>query len=223
MTLVGLAFRCRQETASFWERLAYDPVFCFELFRRALADPHQENSKAAWGLIHQQYRQQVEGWVRRHSLVSQADLSSRELADLALEKMWVSFASTPDKLDRFPLADVDKCLKALLRFLQMCVHSVVVDALQTRPEEEIDQANGHGQPDPDPVVAEEFWQAIYRRLQNDKERLVMDAAYVHGLPPRQIYELHPDQFDGVKEVYRIKENILARFKRDAGLISYLEG
>jgi hypothetical protein len=222
LSLVGLAYRCRQETARFWERLAYDPVFCFELFRRALGNPHDEDSKAAWDLIHFQYHRQVELWVRRHRLTSQLPQSTAELADLALEKMWVSFASAPDKLSRFPLADADKCLKALLRFLQMCVHSVVVDALEPQPDQELDDTTTNGDHAADPVVADEFWQAIYRRLQNDKERLVIDATYVYGLQPRQIYEQHQRLFEDVREIYRVKENVLARFKRDAGLLKLLE-
>ena len=217
LTLTGVAYRCRQETERFWKQLPYDPFYCYCLFHAALAEPHLETSKTAWGLVHLQYHRQVTLWAKRHRLLPQVDNSPEALADLALEKMWVSFARTPDKLQQFPLTEADKCLKMLLRFLQTCVHSVIMDALESRADEPLDEVPEPTTPEPETPPGKEFWEIVYRRLQNDKEKLVVDASYVYGLKPRQIFAMYPDTFSGVKEIHRIKENVLARFRRDGGL------
>lgn len=216
LTLVGIAYRCRRETQRFWNGVPHDPRYCYDLFRRALATPSQESSKEAWNLVHHQYHRQVTIWVKRHRLFPQTGMEPEALADLALEKMWVSFALSSDKFGRFPIADPDKCLRALLRFLQTCVHSVVIDALQkVETEETVPPQTSTS--DVDPVEIREFWRCIYQRLNSDEERLVMDASFVYGLKPRQIYEMYRHRFDNVNVIYRIKENVLARFKRDSSL------
>ncbi|MEZ4661072.1 MAG: hypothetical protein R2911_26265 [Caldilineaceae bacterium] len=50
---------------------------------------------------------------------------------------------------------------------------------------------------------------------------MLDAAYVCELKPRQIYALYPNIFSDVKEIHRIKENILTRLRRDDSLKNYL--
>jgi hypothetical protein len=220
LSLKMLAYRCQQETTRFWEKLTYTPLFCLELFRRALSNPQAEGSKQAWSYIHQQYHRQVTLWVKRHRALAQTGLTPETLADLALEKMWVAFALTPDKLTNFPLHQAEKCLTALLQFLKTCVHSVVIDAIEKDNMESEDALADEGQDDPDPTIAADFWQAINRRLKDDKERLVMDALYVYGYKPQQIYDTYPQTFRNVKEIYRIKENILARLKRDPSLSLY---
>lgn len=216
LSLDVIAFRCKQETERFWNKLTYSPLFCFELFYRALSDPTSEESKQTWAFIHQQYHRQVTLWVRRHQSTPSVNLAAETLADLALEKMWVSFAGKPDKLNDFPLTDVDRCLKALLKFLQMCVHSVIMDAIETRNDDHLDDVD-ESTLDADPTIAEDFWDAIHRRLKDEKERLVIDASFVYGYKPRQVYEAYPDYFQNIKEIHRIKENVLARLKRDASL------
>ena len=133
--------------------------------------------------------------------------------------MWVSFALTADKIQQFPITDPDKCLRMLLRFLQTCVHSVIMDTIEGRKQTDdpLDEAPEPATLDPEPNVAEELWALIYPRLQNDKEKIVIDASYVYGLKPRQIFSMYPNHFSNVKEIHRIKENVLARLRRDEAL------
>jgi hypothetical protein len=41
------------------------------------------------------------------------------------------------------------------------------------------------------------------------------------MKPVEIYEKHPDLFDGVAEVYRIKRNVLERLRRSERLMEVL--
>lgn len=223
LTLIGLSHRCEQQTRLFWQRLASDSRFCYELFKRALTEPHSSMGKASWNLLHERYQRQAMLWVKKHKSFPFTSLDPNQLGELALEKMWVSFAnSADDKFGRFP-TDPERGLKALLKFMQMCVHSVVIDAV--RPQEDLplpgtDEEEGGYEPsanDPDRLAAEDFWQCVYTRLNSDKERIVVDASFVHNLKPRQIFELFAHEFDTVKEIHRTKENVLARLRRDGSL------
>lgn len=228
LSLASIAYRCQQETDRFWQGEAYLPHYCQELFRRALADPHRAESKVAWTFVHQRYHRQAMLWVKEHRWFPQTNQAAADLADLALAKMWLVFAATPDKFARFPQADVDKCLRSLLKFLKLCVHSVVVDTIhaandaQRQVPVDDEALAAHFIRDPDPLTSAAFWQCLYERLANEKEKLVMDASFMESLKPRQIYALYPDRFADVKEIHRIKENVLERLRRDAGLRACLE-
>ncbi|HFE36957.1 MAG TPA: hypothetical protein ENK06_00880 [Gammaproteobacteria bacterium] len=223
MSLIGLGHHCEQQTRLFWQRIASDSRFCYELFRRALTEPHSQMGKAAWNVLHRQYHHQATLWVKRHKAFPQTRHEPGDLAEMALQKMWISFAnSKEDKFGRFP-PDPERGLKALLKFLQLCIHSVVIDAVRVTedlPLPSTDDENSHLEPaaeDPDHLAAEAFWQCIYLRLKNDKERIVVDASYIHNLKPRHIIEMYADEFATVREIHRIKENVLARLRRDKRL------
>lgn len=219
-SLAQLAAACQQETRQFWQGNLQNPRYCFELFCRALAQPDLETSKQAWNLIHEQYHRQAVVWVKRHPKFAYTDEDPDVMAHMALGEMWRAFATAPNKLSRFPLSDPDKCLRSLLNYLKACVHTVVEGYGQTVPVvplmEEIEAQ-------PATASSEAFWRCIYRRLTDERERLVIDACFVYELKPRQILESYPHLFRDIKEIYRIKENVLARFERDARLQDCLEG
>ena len=139
----------------------------------------------------------------------------------AFEKIWT--ALTPAKFAQFPN------LKALLRYLQMCVHSVVLDQVRVAEKAALGLETGVAATTNgvegtsverealDRVRQEEFWQEINARLQDEKERYVVYASFVLGLKPREVCAKFPDIFSNVKEVYRVKENVLARLRRDPEL------
>jgi DNA-directed RNA polymerase specialized sigma24 family protein len=122
-------------------------------------------------------------------------------------------------------------LKSLLRYLQLCASSVVTDYARSEEYHQMleDLPPGveevGGEAVEDVALArterEDFWQAIAQRLNDDKERLVLHYSYVVGFKPSQIYEEKEELFDDVREIYRIKENVLARLRRDTGLQALL--
>ena len=216
---IALMHQCQYQTERFWQGLSSDVRYCYAMFVRALTDPIAEGSKQIWNFIHQIYRPQVVIWAKRHPLFLATAENSETLADLALQKMWLAFAHDPQKLKRFPV-EPDECLPKLMRYLQMCVDSVIKDIL-TKPTDEplVPEAFQVEMQDTD---AEALWDCLDSRLVDEKERLVVDASFVDGLKPSQIYTLYTNLFQNVKEVYRMKENVLARFRRDASLQDCLE-
>jgi len=213
LTLAGVAQRCAQETERFFQRQRYDAQYCFELFRRAIRDANQR----AWELVYDQYRPLVAGWVERHPAFAFSPEEIQYFVNRAFEKMWT--AVTPAKLGSF------SSLSALLRYLQMCVHSVIVDharaaeraELDAQPELWSDESGDGANVEDDAldlILRQEFWQQINARLNNQKERLVVYCSFELGLKPREIYTQHRRSFRNVDEIYRVKENVLARLGRD---------
>ncbi len=215
LPLPALAQQCAAESNHFFHRREHDPRYCYELFRRAIV-AHDER---AWTYLCENYRPLVGGWVRRNRAFPGSGEEIDYFINGAYAKMWS--ALTPEKFAGFD------DLKSLLRYLQLCASSVVLDharsaeyhdMLEDLPpgvEESRDEAVE------DVALArterEQFWQAIAQRLNDDKERLVLHYSYVVGFKPGQIYDEKQDLFEDVREIYRIKENVLARLRRDATL------
>ena len=221
--LVGIARRCAQETTLFFQKKRHNPRFCFEMFRRAIVERDQD----AWGLVYTQYRPLVIGWIRRHSSFPASGEEVQYFVNRAFEKMWV--ALPPERFQRFP------DLKSLLRYLQMCAHSAIIDdsrraqlqLVDLEPEGHSGQAATDGAPggeqEWDRFRREELWQQVTARLNDDRERIIVYGSFVLALKPRELYAQFEESFRDVKEVYRIKENVLARLGRDTELQKILRG
>jgi hypothetical protein len=217
LALSGVAQQCAQQTDRFFRRLQYDPRYCFELFRRALLERNQQ----AYALLYQQYQALVAGWVERHPSFPALDEEVQYFVNRAFEKMWR--ALTPAKFERFP------DLKSLLSYLKLCAGSAVLDYARAGRLEMADDEPGDlqiadtgAQIDPEQhtvsrVQQEEFWQLILTRLADERERLVVYGSFVLALKPRELSAKYPQVFADVNEIYRIKQNVLERLRRDAEL------
>lgn len=217
LALSGVAQQCAQQTDRFFQRLQYDPRYCFELFRRALLERNQQ----AYALLYQQYQALVAGWVERHPSFPALDEEVQYFVNRAFEKMWR--ALTPSKFERFP------DLKSLLSYLKLCAGSAVMDHARTGRLDMIDDEPGDlqiadtgAEVDPEQhtvgrVQQEEFWRLILTRLADERERLVVYGSFVLALKPRELSAKYPQVFADVNEIYRIKQNVLERLRRDAEL------
>ena len=216
LALADVAQRCAQETARFFQRRGHDARFCYELFRRAIL----HRSEPAWELIYTQYESLVTGWVRRHPAFPASGEDAEYFVNRAFEKFWAALPR--ERFGHFP------DLPALLRYLQMCVHSVVLDyvrcaeqAALSAPDDVAALAGPAEAADEDELLAtaqrEEFWREIGRRLHDEKERCVVYGSFVLALKPRELLAHFPGAFRDVREVYAVKENVLARLGRDAEL------
>lgn len=222
MSLSSLRFRCAEESDRFFRRQDYDPRYCFELFRRAIVEQEQRS----WELVYRQYKPLVSNWVGRNSLTHTLSEEVEYFVNRAFEKFWS--AVTPEKFDNF------SDLKALLRYLQMCVHSVLVDSARMAERaqllaEESDEAGSPGEelePDPEELALErarntDLWQWINARLKDERERCVLYGSFVLEMKPAEIFQAYRRHFANVREVYTVKDNLLARLKRDDELLERL--
>ncbi len=108
-------------------------------------------------------------------------------------------------------------LAAILKYLKMCVHSVVADEVrsrQARQYEETLDAMEHEPATSDPaddvisnLSAQRLWQVIQEELNGEDERVLLYLAYIQGMKPGEIRCLHQRLFPTVDDVYRIKRNV----------------
>ena len=221
--LAELIGACREETSKFLRHQPARDEFCFELIRRALGEADQE----AWHAVFAQYRGMVLAWIRQHP----ASFTVREEADYwvnrTFERFWTAMG--PERLALFP------GLPAVLRYLKLCAHSVLLDAARTRGTAQLVPLSDHaargaatgevvdaedlaaGQ-----VAGQELWQVVSAELQDEAERLVAYLCLVRDLKPREVYERHPDRFAGVADVYRVKRNLLDRLRRSPAIQRFLD-
>jgi RNA polymerase sigma factor (sigma-70 family) len=216
-----LAQSCSEETSSFLKGRGTDGRYCLELFRRAVIRRDDD----AWACLYRQYAPLVLTWVLQHQ--SAAPLLAEEGAASLVNAAFAKFsqAVTPAKMERFDL------IEAVLKYLKLCVRSVVTDALrarQARPSEEPLEVDAHERAGDDPaegvvatLAAQRLWQAILEELSGEQERLVVYLVCIHGLKPREITDLHQQLFPTVEDVYRVKRNVLERLRRNARLQGYV--
>jgi DNA-directed RNA polymerase specialized sigma24 family protein len=177
--------------------------------------------EAAWASIYQQYAPLVLTWVSQHQnampLLGQD--GSGPLVNAAFAKF--AQALTPAKVGGFDT------LAAILKYLKMCVHSVVADEVRSRQARQLEETLDVVKHEPagdDPaegvvsnISAQHLWQIIQEELNGDEERVLIYLAYVQGMKPGEISALHRRLFPSVDDVYRIKRNVLERLRRNRRL------
>ena len=217
LSINELARCCSEETNKFLKQSASNDRFCLELFRRAIVNRDDD----AWACIYQQYSPLVLTWVNQHPtatpLLSQD--GSASLVNAAFAKF--AQALTPVKMENFD------SLAAVLKYLKMCVHSVVADEVRSRQARQYEETlelieNEPAADDPaDDVVsnisAQGLWQVIQEELNSEDERVLIYLAYIHGMKPSEISSQHRRLFPTVDDVYRIKRNVLERLRRNRRL------
>jgi len=221
LSLTDLARICAEETELFFQHRDHDTRYCFELFRRAI----RENDQYAWEIIYDQYQSLVSGWVKHHSGFDTSGEEVQFFVTGAFAK--ISSILTSEKFDKF------SDLQALLSYLKMCVHSVITDYnrkadqanLQVSFEEiQIDIKSSDPAPESkvlDKLDSQTLWVRLSEKLNDKKERLVMQGVFVLALKPRELCDYYEGTFENVEEVYRIKQNIFARLRRDSEFRKFL--
>ena len=200
--------RCRQESARFRAGVRGEEGWCLELFRRALESSDEE----AWNAIHAQYRDLIVQWAGGGS-------QGQDLVGVVLAKFWRSLGGV-DLSRRFGHVG------AVLAYLRKCAFSVRMDdeRSQKRQERELalDEVRSLGGGDAQQAALKNLslndcYDALRRwldeNLQSEAEREVVHLSFELGLSPSEIAQRHPDRYDGVREVHRIKERVLKRIRR----------
>lgn len=214
MAVEALALQCAQETNRYFKHKDHNAQYCFELFRRAI----EEGSKAAWDLICTQYQALVMGWVTQHYAFEASGEEAQYFVNGAFGK--ISGTITADKFGRF--SDI----ASLLSYLKLCVHSVIVDFTRTidyanlSTLDEIEEVEESGDPSPEEHLMEQserrtLWDLLAARLNDRKERLVIHGSFVLDLKPQEILEHFRGEFSDIDEIYRIKQNVITRLRRDS--------
>jgi hypothetical protein len=216
LELTDLRKQCEEEINLYLQGQDIDGSYCFELFRRCL----EKRDQYAWEQVYTLFEPQVARWVRSHHLFYDSGEEVSYFVNRALEKIWS--AIPPEKFSRF------ENLKQLLRYLKMCVGSSIIDFY--RKQEQTRLSIDKLREDVKSEVAtgfvynedSELWARLENLMKNKKEQVVLYASFVLGKKPREIFSEFSGTFSSVQEIYRVKENIISRLRRNNDVMNQLE-
>ncbi len=219
LPLVELARRCREETVRFLRGEPRDDAFCFEIFQRAVVG----RSDDAWEAIVFQYRGIVLACVRQHTVAAVLHEPDDYWVNRALQRFWG--AVTAERFSQFP------DLAALLKYLKLCVHSVLMDEVRARRASSSVSLDDISEATPERADAEktvlgnlsgqQLWAAISREVQDEAEEKVAFLSFARDMKPGEIAERYPTLFESVSDVYRVKRNLIERLRRSAEIRAFL--
>lgn len=214
LSIDELARACAQQTSRNRTSIRkLDP--CYELFRRALASPADED---AWWAIVNQYRRLVLHWLGQHA------------SDDSCQEVFIRFWKA-QQAAKPPFASRFRDTSAVMGYLKRCTVSVRVnvsreekrwcrireqvqdDALAELIQTCIPTTQGHADFDPKSFVRS--------NLKDERERVLFELMYRFGLTPREIQMERPGLFPETRTVYRVKENLLKRLRRAPELQEWL--
>src|SRR5256886_15591549 len=122
LSINDLARCCSEETNKFLKQSVSNDRYCLELFRRAISKRDED----AWACIYQQYAPLVLTWVNQHQ-----SATSLLGLDGCAPLVNASFAKFSQALTAAKMGNFDS-LAAVLKYLKMCVHSVIADEVRSR-------------------------------------------------------------------------------------------
>jgi hypothetical protein len=116
----------------------------------------------------------------------------------------------------------------------MCTHSALIDFARARQHAELDtelddsviaQGQGASSDLEEDAIGQaeraEFWRLIDERIDGEKERAVIYGSFVLAMKPAELRRHYAHLFGDVKDVYRTKQNVIERLRRDQTLLALL--
>jgi DNA-directed RNA polymerase specialized sigma24 family protein len=201
MSLSLLAECCIGEMNNYRRGEPYTDRYCVELFRRSL----MQRDATAWEVLQERFHDTMLRWMCGHpmrDIACRFDSEENYVAQ-AFARFWLATAAHQQV--------GFQSVAAILRYLRMSLHSVILDALRaySRPKEVPLPEDG----DPEEPFGEdtheghEVWEAILHLLPDSRDQRVAYLLFHCGLKPREIIHFCPQEFSDVQEVYRLRRNI----------------
>jgi hypothetical protein len=215
LSVAALAERQIGETIPMRVKESYPDQTGLELFQRALSLRNDE----AWNLLVERYQGLVMAWVRNHSRreIAYRYHNPEYYVALAFERFWQ--ATTRNQ------SLVFTSLEAALSYLKASLNGAILDTLRTyaRPEVPLPEP---GHPHPIELASEDYtyeydlWDAIKNLIPTPREQRVAYLLFHCGLKPREIVQFCQDEFSDVREVHRLRRNVVERLLRQADTIRW---
>jgi hypothetical protein len=197
-----------------------DDAAGLQLFRRAIAD----GDEAAWRDVVDMYRGLLLAQAGRHVVRALVLEDDGFCVDRAFQRFWS--AGRAGRIKRFD------DLGAILKYLKMCLGSVMLDEARTRRRQawmsfddlahEVDVSSDPSGKVIGRLARRQLWAAVERELADPREHLVARLSFVAGLSPREILGRHPDKFEDVFDVYRVKRNMIDRLRRSRAIQHFID-
>jgi hypothetical protein len=204
-----LAAQCLREIDKYHRGESYTDAYGVELLRRATALGDQK----AWAWVQHCFSEMVRGWLRRHpSRAAACRLESEEnYVAQAFVRFWQG--TTLTQYVEF------NTLAAALQYMRASLNGVILDTLRAyaRPREV-------SLPEPgelgelyveDMTDSSEIWEILQTMLSDGRERRLAYLLFHCGLKPREIMHFCPQEWSDVREIYRLRRNIIERLLHNA--------
>lgn len=209
MSTSVLAEYCVEEMSNFRRGITHNECYCLELFRRATLQGDQQ----AWEYLQRVFSETIRGWLHRHpsrDVVYRLDSAENYVAQ-TFERFWQ--ATTQNQKLEF------KTVAAALQYLRVSLNSAILDTLRVnarRREVALPESDFPGEPIvEDSTDGSELWEMLKEMLHDGREQRLAYLLYHCGLKPREIVHYCPREFSDVREIYRLRRNIIERLRRKA--------
>jgi len=217
MPVALLAERCLQEIERFRRGEPSQEQYGLELFRRAT----MQRDELAWERLQHCLNEILHRWIRNHprrEVLAQLDSEDNYVAQ-AFERFW--YATACQQQVEF------SSLAGALHYVRLCLNSCILDTLRAyaRPREvpfpaPYEAAERCFDPEEE---AHDCWEVIESLLPDKRERRVAYLLFHCGLKPREIVLFCREEFSEVRDIYRMKRNILERLLRNADRLRWQLG
>jgi hypothetical protein len=191
LSLTQVIQNCQEQTANFLHKRISDTQYCFELFRRALA----ERNNDALNAVYEVYRLFLERSAQRHPLL---DLTNEipEYFGLAAFRSF-QFAIRPEKFSNFTT------LPQILRYLAACVDTSIKQHVRRFQQDELfepEQDPGYTPDFEEQIRAQKLWDYICEVLEDENSILLAQCVYVYQMKPQEIVEYYPQIWPTANDV-----------------------
>jgi hypothetical protein len=209
MSNTELAAHCLTELNNFRRGEPGIETYGVELLRRATVQGDQE----AWGWTQQCLGQLVLGWLGRHpNREAACRLESAEnYVAQAFERFWQATALT-QHIDFNSFAGA-------LRYLHACLNGAILDTLRAYSKSREIPLPEPGEPGElqieDDLESSEIWDNLKLVLPKGDELRLAYLLFHCGLKPKEIMRFCPQEFSDVRDIYRLRNNIMHRLLRNA--------
>jgi len=185
---------------------------CYELFRRACEHPRNET---AWQAILNQYHRLVRHWLDQHA------------SDDHVQEVFLRFWKAQEEA-KSPFTTRFPSIGAVMGYLKRCAVTVRIDAWREEKRRRALEERLWGDAEFDATHTStrpgthSLRTLVLSKLGSEEERVVFELTYYHDLPPRDIQAVRSDLFPNAQRIYRVKENLLKRLRRDPEIRGWLD-
>jgi len=159
----------------------------------------------AWIWVQRVYREMVLDWLRTHPRREAACRINSEDVYVArtFERLWQATANS----QRFECST----LPTVLQYLHASLNSVLLDAMRAveHPEAACDGERENGRM---------VWETLLKQVPDVREQRLAYLLYHCGLRPGEIVQRCPCEFSDLREISRLRLNILTRLLHNPGAL-----
>jgi hypothetical protein len=212
MNLQMLAAHCVRELNNYRQGEPYSDSYSVELLRRATVQGNQE--ARMW--VRHCFKELVLNWLQQHPRrVAACRLESEEyFVTQAFERFWL--ATTANQ--RMEIST----LASALQYLRASLLGTILDSLRgySQPVEisSPDLAESGELRREDETFGSEVRGILKTLLPNQREQRLAYLFFNCGLKPKEIVRFCPQEFNDVREVYRLRSTITERLLQNAHLL-----